>query len=184
VRLLLVLAIQEGWMVHHMDVKSTLLNSELKEEVHIVQPPGFVRRGEHKVYRLKKALYGLRQARRVWNVKLDTTLKGLRFNQSPLEHGLYARGVGDTRLLVVVYVDDLIIIGSCSKEISSFKAQMQVEFRMSDLGPVSFYLGIEVHQSKGKITLSIRRSGSICRLYASAQSPPETGGWCWPLACH
>jgi hypothetical protein len=62
VRLLLVLAIQEGWMVHHMDVKSTLLNSELKEEVHVVQPPGFVRRGEHKVYRLKKALYGLRQA--------------------------------------------------------------------------------------------------------------------------
>jgi hypothetical protein len=155
VRLLLALAAQEGWMVHHMNIKSAFLNSELNEEVYVVQPLGFVKKGEeHKVYKLKKALYGLRQTPRVWNVKLDTTLKGLGFSQSPLEHGLYARVVGDTRLLVSVYVDDLIVIGNCSKEINSFKAHMQAEFRMSDLDPLSFYLGIEVHQSKGKIILS------------------------------
>jgi hypothetical protein len=49
--------------------------------VYVVQPPGFVKKGEeHKVYKLKKALYGLRQTPRVWNVKLDTTLKGLGFS--------------------------------------------------------------------------------------------------------
>jgi hypothetical protein len=55
---------------------------------------------------------------------------------------------------VVVYVDDLIMIGGCIKVISSFKRQMQAELKMSDLGPLSFYLDIEVHQDEGKITLS------------------------------
>jgi hypothetical protein len=65
VRLLLALAARESWMVHHMDVKSTFLNGELKEEVYAVQPLGFVKKGEeHKVYKLKNALYGLRQAPR------------------------------------------------------------------------------------------------------------------------
>jgi hypothetical protein len=53
-----------------------------------------------------------------------------------------------------VYVDDLIIIGGCNKEINSFKKQMQAEFSMSDLGPLSFYQGLEVHQKDGRITLS------------------------------
>jgi hypothetical protein len=66
---------------------------------------------------------------------------------------LYARGAKDSRLLVGVYVDDLIVIGGCSKTINSFKRQMQADFKMSDLGPLSFYLGIEVHQDEGKITL-------------------------------
>jgi hypothetical protein len=99
-------------------------------------------------------LYGLRQAPRAWNTKLDVTLKKLGFSQSPLEHGLYARGVGSTRLLLGAYVHDLIVIGGCNSVIKNFKKQMQSEFRMSDLGALSFYIGIEVHQEKGRITLS------------------------------
>jgi hypothetical protein len=73
---LLTLAAQEGWRVHHMDVKSAFLNGDLKEEVYVYQPPGFVFLGkENKVLRLRKALYGLRQAPRAWNAKLDSTLK-------------------------------------------------------------------------------------------------------------
>ncbi|WVZ61696.1 hypothetical protein U9M48_011528 [Paspalum notatum var. saurae] len=94
VRLLLALAAQEGWTVHHMDVKSAFLNGELEKEVYVVQPPGFDRRTRSTSW-LDKAL----------------TLKNLGFVQSPLEHGLYARGSGDARTLVGVYVDDLIIVG-------------------------------------------------------------------------
>jgi hypothetical protein len=65
VRLMMVVAAHHGWEVHHMDVKSAFLNGELKEEVYVVQPAGFVVKGaEHKVLRLRKALYGLKQARR------------------------------------------------------------------------------------------------------------------------
>jgi len=80
VRVLLALAAQEGWRVHHMDVKSAFLNGDLKEEVYVRQPPGFAVPGEEgKVYRLRKALYGLRQAPRPWNAKLGATLKEMGF---------------------------------------------------------------------------------------------------------
>jgi hypothetical protein len=108
VRLLFTLAAQEGWRVHHMDVKSAFLNGELKEEVCVHQPPGFAIPGkEGKVLRLCKALYGLRQAPRAWNAKLDSTLKGMGFRQSPHEAAIYRWGNGGNPLLVGVYVDDL-----------------------------------------------------------------------------
>ena len=92
VRLLLALAAQEGWRVHHMGVKSAFLNGDLKE-VYVHQPPGFAIPGkEGKVLRLRKALYGLRQAPRAWNAKLDSTLKGMGFEQSPHEAAIYRWG--------------------------------------------------------------------------------------------
>jgi hypothetical protein len=73
---LLTLAAQEAWRVHHMDVKSTFLNGDLKEKVYVHQPPGFaILAKENKVLLLRKALYDLRQAPRAWNAKLNTTLK-------------------------------------------------------------------------------------------------------------
>ncbi|KAF0917106.1 hypothetical protein E2562_016912 [Oryza meyeriana var. granulata] len=100
VRLLLALAAQEGWPVHHMDVKSAFLNGELIEEVYVRQPPGFAVVGhEDKVLRLDKALYGLRQAPRAWNAKLDETLVALGFSHSASEHAVYARSKGASRLL-------------------------------------------------------------------------------------
>jgi hypothetical protein len=70
-----------------------------------------------------------------------------------LEHGLYAKGEGDDRLLVGVYVDDLIIIGSSIRVINIFKDQMKDMFRMSDLGALSFDWGIEVRQGREGVTL-------------------------------
>ena len=154
VRVLLALAAQEGWSVHQMDVKSAFLNGDLNEEVYVHQPPGFVVAGqEDKVYRLHKALYGLRQAPRAWNAKLDSTLKKKGFRQSNHEAAIYRRGSGNSLLLVGVYVDDLIITGAKEQDVESFKAEMKATFEMSDLGLLSFYLGIEVQQSTDGITL-------------------------------
>lgn len=67
VRLLLALAAKHDWEVHHLDVKSAFLNGILLEEVYVRQPKGFIKEGQaDKVYRLLKALYGLRQAPRAW----------------------------------------------------------------------------------------------------------------------
>jgi hypothetical protein len=149
VRLLLALTAQEGWPVHHMDVKSAFLNEELAEEVYVHQPPGFIINEQE-----DKALYELRQAPRAWNAKLDETLVALGFRHSASEHAVYARGEGASRLLVGVYVDDLIITGNDDIEIASFKQQMSSRFKMSDLGLLSFYLGIEVKQGSDGISLS------------------------------
>jgi hypothetical protein len=113
VRLLFALAALEGWHVHHMDVKSAFLNDDLKEEVYVHQPPGFTIPGkEGKVLRLREALYGLQQAPRAWNAKLDSTLKGMGFGQSPHEAAIYRQGNGGNALLVGVYVDSLVITGT------------------------------------------------------------------------
>jgi hypothetical protein len=124
VRMLLAVVAHEGWEVHHMDVKSAFLNGDLQEEVYVAQPAGFVVEGaEHMVLKLKKALYGLRQAPSAWNVKLDSCLLSLGFQKSKVEHGVYTRGTGEARLVVGVYVDDLIITGHSG--IDKFKAEMK-----------------------------------------------------------
>jgi hypothetical protein len=135
VRLLLALVAQESWHVHHMDVKSAFLNSNLKQEVYVHQPPGFAILGkEGKVLRLHKALYGLRQAPRAWNAKLDSTLKRIGFMPSPHEAAIYRRGNGENALLVGVYVDDMVIIGAKDAEVTTFKEEMKATLQMSDLG--------------------------------------------------
>lgn len=69
-----------------MDVNSTLLTGELEEGLYVKQPPGYIQEGEeHKVLKLHRALYGLRQAPRAWNIKLDRTLISLGFEKAPLE---------------------------------------------------------------------------------------------------
>ena len=133
VRLLIALAAQKGWQVHHMDVKSAFLNGDLREEVYVQQPPGFIVKGSSdKVLKLKKALYGLRQAPRAWNAKLDSELLRLGFVKNPLEHAVYRRSNQDGFLLVGVYVDDLIITGSSKASIEQFKKEMMGRFSMSD----------------------------------------------------
>jgi hypothetical protein len=137
-----------------MDVKLASLNGDLNEEVYVHQPPGFAIPGkEGKVLCLRNVLYGFRQAPMAWNVKLDSTLKGMSFGQSPHEAVIYRRGNGGNVLLVGVYVDDLVIIGIKNAEVSAFKKEMNDTFQMSDLGLLSFYLGIEVHQGNFEIML-------------------------------
>lgn len=154
VRLLIALAAQMNWEVHHMDVKSAFLNGELMEEIYVQQPPGFVvENSSGKVLRLKKALYGLRQAPRAWNARLDREMLKLGFVKNPLEHAVYRRADKGDLLLVGVYVDDLIVTGSSKPVIENFKQEMMKSFSMSYLGLLSYYLGIQVSQKEGMITL-------------------------------
>jgi hypothetical protein len=122
-----------------MDVKFTFLTGEL-EELYVKHPQGYIQEGEeHKVlYVLHKALYGLRQAPQAWNIKLDSTLISLGFEKSPPEHTMYKRGKDNDRLLLGIYVDDLLITGANKAIIANFKLQMKGLFKMSDLGLLSY----------------------------------------------
>jgi hypothetical protein len=165
IRLLLAMAANWGWEVHHLDVKTAFLNGELVEDVYVSQPEGYVVKGkENLVLKLTKALYGLKQAPRAWNVKLDSSLKKLRFNKCPSEPAVYTRGVGDNQLILGVYVDDLIVTGGNPAEIVAFKKQMTSEFDMSDMGLLSFYLGLEVEQKEDYI--AIKQSGYARKVLA------------------
>jgi hypothetical protein len=107
VRLLLAIAAHHSWEVHHMDVKSAFLNGDLKEVIYVQQPPGFIdNNNSGKVLQLHKALYGLCQAPRAWNAKLNSTLLSLGFKRCISKHGIYTRGNTEHRLIVGVYVDN------------------------------------------------------------------------------
>ena len=154
VRFIIALAASNGWEVHHLDVKTAFLHGELKEIVFVSQPEGFTEKGsEGKVYKLNKALYGLRQAPRAWNNKLNKILGELKFVKCSKEPSLYRKQEKDDLLLVEVYVDDLLISGSSLKLINDFKKGMASKFEMSDLGLLTYYLGIEVIQYNGGIML-------------------------------
>jgi hypothetical protein len=99
------------------------------------------------VLRLRQALYELHQAPRALYEKLDGTLHKLRFTQSEHEHATYCNCGGGWRLIVDVYVDDLIITGTSLDEILRFKEEMNMQIKMADLGLLTFYLGLEVQRS-------------------------------------
>ncbi|GKD97779.1 zinc finger, CCHC-type containing protein [Tanacetum coccineum] len=142
VRVILALSGSNRWRVHHLDVKSAFLNGAL------------VKRGEvNKVYKLSKALYGLKQAPRAWNACLDKYLKSLGFTRCAQEYSVYTKKEGENILIIGVYVDDLLVTGNCHKSIQDFKKDMKAKFEMSDLGPLTYYLGIEVSQKETGITL-------------------------------
>jgi hypothetical protein len=154
VRVLLALAANQGWKVHHLDVKSAFLHGELGEEVYVSQPEGYIVKGkEQLVLKLSKALYGLKQAPRAWNVRLDKSLKKLNFRRCFSDQAVYTRGHGADVVLLGVYVDDLIVTGGNPEQVKLFKQQIMEEFEMTDLGLLSYYLGIEVDQKEDHITM-------------------------------
>lgn len=131
-----------------MDVKSAFLNGDLEEEVYVWQPSGFDMGKENdQVMKLKKALYGLQQASRARYSKLHSSLNALSFTRSDHEHVVYTRRKASRPLVVGVYVDDLFIAGPLSNHINKFKQEMRERFRMSDLGLLTYNIGIEVCQS-------------------------------------
>ncbi|KAL9252902.1 Retrovirus-related Pol polyprotein from transposon TNT 1-94-like protein [Drosera capensis] len=105
-----------------MDVKSAFFNGELEQKVYVTQPEGLEVQGQkHLVYMLSKAVYGLQQALRAWNTRLDKSLMELGFTRCSQEEAVYIRGEGDVALIVGVYVDDLIVTGGNTREIKNFK---------------------------------------------------------------
>ncbi|RDX97881.1 hypothetical protein CR513_19304, partial [Mucuna pruriens] len=120
IRLVVVIAINAGWSMHQLDVKCTFLNGPLEEEVYVNQLLGFVVKDkENKVYKLKKTFYGLKQAPRAWKKRIDGYLSQIGFKKCTSEHGVYIGNMKSEKLLVCLYVDDLLIIGSSEVEIAS-----------------------------------------------------------------
>lgn len=136
IRTLLALAAYLRYSMYQFDVKSAFLNGELQEEVYVTQPEGYIIHGkEEKVYKLKKALYGLKQAPRAWYSKIDSYFLDNGFERSKNEPTLYLKKQGKNDILIIcLYVDDMIYMGSSSALVDEFKICMKKKFEMSDLG--------------------------------------------------
>ncbi|XP_044473188.1 receptor-like protein 43 [Mangifera indica] len=156
IRLLISLAAQMKWKIYQLDVKSAFLNGYLEEEVYVEQPMDFLVKGhEDKVLKLRRALYGLKQAPNAWNTRINKYFQDNGFVCCPHEYSLYVKSYkNEDLLLVYLYVDDLIFTGNNQRLFEEFKKAMSQEFEMTNIGLMSYYLGLEVKQTQGRIFIS------------------------------
>ncbi|KAI3807952.1 hypothetical protein L1987_23890 [Smallanthus sonchifolius] len=131
-----------------MGVKTAFIYGKVKEENYVCQPPGF-EDCDHPdyVFKLDKALYGLHQAPRAWYTTLIDHLLAHGYTRGAIDQTLFVRKVDDDLILVQIYVDD-IIFGSTNEVLcTEFRKVMENKFQMSDLGEMTFFLGLQVKKS-------------------------------------
>jgi len=158
IRAIIVMAVAKGWSLHQMDVKNVFLHGDLQEEVYMEQSPGYMDQTRHNlVCRLKKTLYGLKQTLRAWSDKIGQYLVTSEFETSNADISLYVKKTDHGIVVIVIYVDDLIIIGDSDVDIFYLKKLLKQKFEMKDLGELCYFLGIEVVQSPKGIWLLQRQ---------------------------
>ncbi|GJX39783.1 putative ribonuclease H-like domain-containing protein [Tanacetum coccineum] len=148
IRIFLAFAAHMNMVVYQMDVKTAFLNGNLREEVYVSQPDGFVDKDNpNHVYKLKKALYGLKQAPRAWYDMLSSFLISQDFSKGSVDPTLFFHRDDKELLLVQIYVDDIIFVASTPKLCDLFSKIMCSKFKMSIMGKILFFLGLQISQS-------------------------------------
>jgi len=157
VRMLMQLAASEDLVVHQMDVKTAYLHAPLDCEIYMKQPQGFEESGENdqkQVYKLNKALYGLKQSGRMWNQMLHAHLINDNFVQSSVDHCVYVKTHDGCKVIILVWVDDIIIAANNQAQLAKVKISLGERFRMKDLGVLSWFLGIKFVCSENSIVMN------------------------------
>ncbi|GJY54230.1 retrovirus-related pol polyprotein from transposon TNT 1-94 [Tanacetum coccineum] len=138
----------KNMIIYQMDVKTAFLNGEFKEEVYVSQPEGFVDYDNPSyVYKLKKALYDLKQAPRAWYDMLSSFLISRQFTKGAVDPTLFTWHAGNNILLVQIFVDGIIFASSNTAMCNEFANQMTNKFKISMMGQMSFFLGLQISQS-------------------------------------
>ena len=151
-RALMAKAAFEDLEIHQLDVKTAFLQGDLQEEVWVQQPPAFGD-GSGQACLLHKALYGLKQAPRAWHITLDAELVKLGFTASTADASLYVHNLRDVYLLV--YVDDIVVIGTTLQRVIEVKSQLMAIFEARDLGEIVMFLGIRVTRDRAARTITL-----------------------------
>jgi hypothetical protein len=155
VRLVLSIAISRQWDIRQLDISNAFLHGVLNEDVYMHQPPGFQDPSKPGfVCKLHKAIYGLKQSPRAWYSRLSDRLCQLGFVPSVADTSLFTFHQGAVIMYLLVYVDDIIIVSSSPSITQLLLQQLSVTFPVKDLGPLHFFLGIEVASNSGGMTLT------------------------------
>ena len=145
-----------------MDVKTALLNGNLEGNVYMAQPKGFVMEGKERMgYRLKKLIFGLKQASRQWYLKFDKTIRNFGFKENVEDNCIYVKFKNGKYIFLILYVDDILLACSDVSLLLETKKFLSLKFDMKDLGEASFVLGIEFHQDRRKGVLGLSQKAYI-----------------------
>ena len=145
-----------------MDVKIAFLNGNIEKELYMMQLKGFiVKNQEHIVCKLKRSIYGLKQASRSWNIKFEQAIKLFGFEQNLDESCVYKRYRDKVVMFLVLYVDDILLIGNDVEVMSSVKVWLSSQFDMKDLGEANFILGIKLWRDRKNKMLGLSQTRYI-----------------------
>ncbi|GMF24868.1 unnamed protein product [Phytophthora fragariaefolia] len=160
VRLVLLLALHYGLPCEHVDFVTAFLNGPIGDDVEIyMEMPDYFNDGSGRVCRLLRSLYGLKQAQLIWNKMLDEPLRSCGFKRSKMDNGVYWRVVGTSSIFLTVYVDDVIIAAN-AENIKLVVGELEWKFSITDLGSVSWLLGMEIKYIPGQ-AMWISQRGQI-----------------------
>jgi hypothetical protein len=148
-----------------MDVKMTFLNGNLTEDVYMTQPEGFVDpRHAGKIYKLQKSIYGLKQASQSWNLHFDEVVKGFGFIKNIEEPCVYKKVSGSAVVFLVLYVDDILLIGNDIPMMVAVKSSLRKSFSMKDLGEAVYILGIKIYRDRSKRLIRLSQDAYIDKI--------------------
>uniref|UniRef100_A0A2N9I3B6 Uncharacterized protein n=1 Tax=Fagus sylvatica TaxID=28930 RepID=A0A2N9I3B6_FAGSY len=158
VRIVLSIAISSGWSLRQINIQNAFLHGTLSEEVFMSQPPGY----QHPIYpnhvcKLQRAIYGLKQAPQAWFSRLSTKLLELGFHGSRSDSSLFIYKTKSLTMFILIYVDDIMITSSQPSAIDDLLISLTHDFTVKDLGPLNFFLGVEVLSTPHDILLSQQR---------------------------
>ncbi|RVX01324.1 Retrovirus-related Pol polyprotein from transposon RE1 [Vitis vinifera] len=147
------------WPLQQFDVKNVFLHGELSKEVYMDLPPGCMvsEKQCQKVCKLKKSLYGLKQSPRAWFARFTKLMRAFCYRQSNSDHTLFLKKQHGKITTLIVYVDDMVVTRNDPEERKALQNYISREFEMKDLGPLKYFLRIEVSRSSEGIFLSQRK---------------------------
>ncbi|KAJ9557122.1 hypothetical protein OSB04_011736 [Centaurea solstitialis] len=162
IRILMAISAYFNYEIWQMDVKTAFLNGKLTEDVYMEQPEGFEDpKNPNKVCKLLKSIYGLKQASRSWNLHFDERIKEFGFAKSEFEPCVYTKFSGSIVTFLVLYVDDILLIGNDVPTLQSVKEWLSKCFQMKDLGEAAYILGIKIYRNRSKRLIGLSQSTYI-----------------------
>ena len=152
IRTMLSIATNMDLEVEQFDIKTNFLHGNLEEEIYMQYPEGFEEKGkEILVCRLRKSMYGLKQAPRQWYRKFESFMVDHGFGKTQADHCIFVKKYdGGDFLILLLYVDDMLIVGQDPKKIGSLKKALSRSFSMKDMGPTKQILGMHIVRDRTK----------------------------------
>ena len=165
VRLILAIVAHMDLELYQMDVKTAFLNGELDEEIYMDQPLCFESKGqERKVCKLKRSIYGLKQASRQWNIKFHHAVLKDGFKMMEEDHCVYLKRSNSGFVILSLYVDDILLAGNSKEMIDTAKKWLSSNFEMKDMGEASYVLGVKIVRDRAKRLLGLSQETYIKRM--------------------
>ena len=164
-RIIMALVAHFDLELHQMDVKTAFLNGNLDEDIYMEQPEGFTKKGnEHLVCKLKKSIYGLKQASRQWYIKFNNTITSFGLKENIVDQFIYLKVSGSKFIFLILYVDDILLASSDLGLLGETKEYLSKNFHMVDMGEANYVIGIEIFRDRSRGVLGLSQKGYIDRV--------------------